>query len=82
MLKLVKKSEHVCTQVFKKGKPKTLTRVGVIETIKTMKKSLKSLKLRKEVITNFDLERAKGGATELMCNSVPRWLGGLGCHLK
>ncbi|MCH2192611.1 hypothetical protein [Kordia sp.] len=48
-----------------------------------MKKSLKSLKLNKEVITNFDLKKVNGGgATALMCNSVPRWLGGIGCHLK
>lgn len=45
-----------------------------------MKKSLKSLQLKKEVITNFDLKKVKGGAT-LMCNSVPRHLGGIGCHM-
>ncbi len=46
-----------------------------------MKKSLKSLQLKKEVITNFDLKKVKGGATAITCNSVPRHLGGIGCHM-
>ncbi|WP_298513517.1 hypothetical protein [uncultured Kordia sp.] len=48
-----------------------------------MKKSLKNLALKKEVITNFDLKKVNGGGpTALMCNSVPRAQGGIGCHLK
>ncbi|QHI37914.1 hypothetical protein IMCC3317_32970 [Kordia antarctica] len=50
-----------------------------------MKKSFKSLQLKKEVVTNFDIKEVKGGGTDptdIMCNSVPRHLGGLGCHLK
>jgi hypothetical protein len=49
-----------------------------------MKKSLKTLQLKKEVITNFDIKIVKGGSggpTALMCNSVPRHLGGIGCHM-
>lgn len=49
-----------------------------------MKKSLKKLRLKKEVIMNFDLKKINGGygPTALMCNSVPRHLGGIGCHMK
>jgi hypothetical protein len=49
-----------------------------------MKKSLKNLKLKKAVISNFDTSKTTGGssATVIMCNSVPRWQGGIGCHLK
>ncbi|QHI37915.1 hypothetical protein IMCC3317_32980 [Kordia antarctica] len=45
-----------------------------------MKKSFKSLQLKKQVITSFDIKKVKGGVT-LMCNTVPRHLGGIGCHL-
>lgn len=48
-----------------------------------MKKSLKSLQLKKEVINNLNPNNINGGygPTDLMCNSVPRHLGGIGCHL-
>lgn len=46
-----------------------------------MKKSVKNLQLKKEVINNFDVKKIKGGATAVFCNSVPRHLGGLGCHM-
>jgi len=50
-----------------------------------MKKSFKALQLKKEVINNFDAKAINGGSygpTDIMCNSVPRHLGGIGCHLK
>ena len=70
--------------IFNQGKPKTFKRVGAILTTKTMKKSFKNLQLKKEVIMKFDLKKVNGGygPTALMCNSVPRHLGGIGCHLK
>lgn len=59
-------------------------KVGKNLTIKTMKKSFKTLKLKKEVITNLDVKTVKGGhcgPTDLMCNSVPVEEGGIGCVL-
>lgn len=50
-----------------------------------MKKSVKSLQLKKEVINNFDINKVNGGSygpTDLMCNSVAIWDGGIGCVVK
>lgn len=44
------------------GKPKIVTRVGILLKYDTMKKSLKSLKLKKEVISNFEANKFKGGS--------------------
>ncbi|EDP98516.1 class I lanthipeptide [Kordia algicida OT-1] len=49
-----------------------------------MKKSLKKLQINKQVVTNLDAEKVneiKGGLTAMMCNTVPEWDGGIGCHL-
>jgi len=49
-----------------------------------MKKSFKTLKLKKEVIINLDAKNVQGGhcgPTDLMCNSTPIWDGGIGCVL-
>jgi hypothetical protein len=49
-----------------------------------MKKSLKKLKLRKDVVTTFSAEKIVGGygPTDIMCNSVAVGEGGIGCHVK
>jgi len=50
-----------------------------------MKKSVKNLKLKKEVINTFNVEKVNGGSygpTDLMCNSTPIWDGGIGCVVK
>lgn len=49
-----------------------------------MKKSLKKLKLKKDVVTTFTTEKVLGGygPTDIMCNSTPVWDGGVGCHMK
>jgi hypothetical protein len=49
-----------------------------------MKKSLKKLQINKEVVTKLDVDTVLGGhcgPTDLMCNSVPVWDGGIGCQL-
>ncbi|MHA7055675.1 hypothetical protein ACWGOQ_0000535 [Aquimarina sp. M1] len=59
-----------------------------------MKKSLKNLELKKETISNFNLNKIKGGSDTIIgcyggnasvnfCgNSVPVAQGGIGCHAK
>jgi len=46
-----------------------------------MKKSLKKLQINKEVVTNFDAEKVKGGWS-VACNSKQIWEGGIGCHIN
>jgi len=48
-----------------------------------MKKSVKKLAIKKMNITKLDMNKVQGGyrATALMCNTVPKNLGGLGCHM-
>ncbi|XLS28918.1 hypothetical protein ACJD0Z_17190 [Flavobacteriaceae bacterium M23B6Z8] len=47
-------------------------------------KKMKKLQLVKKSILKLNESKVqiiKGGATEVSCNSVPRHLGGIGCHL-
>ena len=46
------------------------------------KRSLENLQLNKERVSNLDVNTVKGGGATLTCNSVPRDMGGIGCHLK
>ncbi|WP_158597827.1 MULTISPECIES: hypothetical protein [Aquimarina] len=49
-----------------------------------MKKTIKKLELKKVTISQLEANAVKGGGTgptAIMCNSVPRHLGGIGCHM-
>ncbi|AXG72440.1 hypothetical protein KORDIASMS9_04714 [Kordia sp. SMS9] len=51
------------------------------------KRNLVSLVLNKKQVSNLNTQSVKGGtsqpqASEVTCNSVPVWEGGLGCHIK
>ncbi len=48
-----------------------------------MKKTKKKLELKKVQITKLEMDKVKGGGCgpTHMCNSVPEYLGGIGCHM-
>ena len=47
------------------------------------KRNVHNLVLNKKQVSNLQVDEIKGGdgPTDMTCNTVPRWLGGLGCHL-